>query len=85
MQLVITKQHIKQEFKPKVVEQYIKPEGLLNSNYQCIAKSNLENVEANTIFGVKQRIKSYHYRTTSSAETLLKAAVFLIAYIVIFF
>lgn len=85
MQLVITKQHIKREFQSKSVEKYIKPEGLLNSNYQCIAKSNLENVEANSVFGVKQRVKSYHYRTTSGMETLLKVVVFLIIYLMIFF
>jgi hypothetical protein len=84
MELVVSRHHIKRNIQPKVVEKYIKPEGLLNSNYQCIAKSNLENIEANSIFGIKQRIKSYQYRTTSSIETLLKAGVFMILYIVLF-
>ncbi|NCP51686.1 MAG: hypothetical protein GW817_05285 [Flavobacteriales bacterium] len=84
MELVVTRQHITREIEPKVVEKYIKPEGLLNSNYQCIAKSNLENVEATSIFGIKQRIKSYQYSTTSSIETLLKVGVFMILYLVLF-
>ena len=84
MELVVSRQGIERAFEPKKVEEYIKPEGILNSNYQIIAKSNLENIEANSIFGIKQRIKSYHYRTTSSIETILKVSIFMILYLVIF-
>ena len=62
----------------------IKPEGLLNSNYQRIAKENLEDIEADSIFGIKQRIKSYHYNNTSSIEGFLKVTVFMILYLLIF-
>lgn len=84
MELVVTRQHINRSIQPKMVEDYIKPEGILNSNYQCLAKSNLENIEAHSIFGIKQRVKSYHYRTTSSIETLLKVGVFMILYVILF-
>ncbi len=84
MELVVTRQDLKREIKPKVVEEFIKPEGLLNSNYQRIAKINLEDIEADSIFGIKQRIKSYHYNHTSSIEGFLKVLVFMILYLLIF-
>ena len=65
MELVVTRQDLKREFESKVVEEFIKPEGLLNSNYQRIAKENLEDIEADSVFGIKQRIKSYHYSKSS--------------------
>ena len=52
MELVVTRQDLKREFKPNVVEEFIKPEGLLNSNYQRIAKENLEDIEADSVFGI---------------------------------
>ena len=84
MELIVTRQDLKREFKPNVVEEFIKPEGLLNSNYQRIAKENLEDIEADSIFGIKQRIKSYHYNNTSSIEGFLKVLVFMILYLLIF-
>jgi hypothetical protein len=84
MELVVTRQDLKREFKPNAVEEFIKPEGLLNSNYQRIAKENLEDIEADSIFGIKQRIKSYHYNNTSSIEGFLKVTVFMILYLLIF-
>ncbi|WP_166966093.1 hypothetical protein [Yeosuana marina] len=85
MELVISRQGIETTFEPRKIEEYIKPEGILNSNYQIIAKSNLENIEANSVFGIRQQVKSYHYRTTSGVETLLKVAVFVILYLLIFY
>ncbi|WP_338357018.1 hypothetical protein [Yeosuana marina] len=85
MELVISRQGIETAFEPREVEEYIKPEGILNSNYQIVAKSNLENIEANSVFGIRQRVKSYHYRTTSGVETLLKVTVFVILYLLIFY
>ncbi len=85
MELVMSRQGIETAFELREVEEYIKPGGLLNSNYQIVAKSNLENIEADSVFGVRQRVKSYHYRTTSGIETLLKVLVFMMLYFVIFF
>jgi hypothetical protein len=84
MELVVTRQDLKREFKHKVVEEFIRSEGLLNSNYQRIAKENLEDIEADSIFGIKQRIKSYYYSNTSSIEGFLKVSVFMILYLLIF-
>ncbi len=84
MELVITRQDVRRQFSKRIAEEYIKPEGLLNSNYQRIAKGNLEDVEADSIFGIKQRVKSDEYKTTSSIETILKVSVFMILYLIIF-
>ena len=84
MELVVTRQDLKREFKPNAVEEFIKPDGLLNSNYQRIARENLEDIEADSIFGIKQRITSYHYNNTSSIEGFLKVTVFMMLYLLIF-
>ncbi|MEY8847843.1 hypothetical protein AB9K26_03455 [Psychroserpens sp. XS_ASV72] len=58
---------------------FVRPEGLLNSNYKSIAKCNLKHSKSNSIFGIKQRLKSKQYNYTSSIDTLLKVSVFVIA------
>jgi hypothetical protein len=85
MELVLKSQEFESLPEPIGFTEYNTSEGLLNSNYQNVVKSNLNNIEANSVFGVKQRIKSYHYKTTSSIETVLKVSVFMILYFVIFF
>jgi len=57
-----------------------RPEGILNSNYKNIAKSNFNNVQSNSIFGIRQAIKSRQYQFTPSVDTILKLSVFAIVF-----
>jgi hypothetical protein len=83
MELLIT-----QELEPLPIRnlkrEFETPEGLLNSNYKKVVKCNLNNRNSNSIFGIKQRVKSRQYQFTSSIETLLKVSVFVIVLAVIF-
>ena len=83
MELLIT-----QELEPlpirRLETKFEPPVGLLNSNYKKVVKCNLNNHNSNSIFGIKQRIKSRQYQFTSSIETLLKVSVFVIVLAVIF-
>ena len=63
-----------------VIETY---EGILNSEFKKVAKTNFFDSEPNTIFATRQRLKSYQYRFTSDAETIVKLSVFAIALAVI--
>ncbi|WP_431137237.1 hypothetical protein [Psychroserpens mesophilus] len=82
MELLIT-----QELEPLPIRhletEFETPEGLLNSNYKKVVKCNLNNLNSNSIFGIRQRVKSRQYQFTSSIETLLKVSVFAIALAVI--
>lgn len=83
MELLIT-----QESEPLPIRilntEFEAPEGILNSNYKKVVKCNFTNLNSNSIFGIKQRVKSRQYQFTSSIETLLKVSVFVIALAVIF-
>lgn len=76
MELVITSQKLEPSPEAKFRMQFERPEGLLNSNYKSVVKCNLKHADSNSIFGIKQRIKSRQYRFTSSIDTLLKVSVF---------
>ncbi|MBO6605893.1 hypothetical protein [Psychroserpens sp.] len=83
MELVITSQEL--EPLPARVDttEFVRPEGLLNSNYKSVVKCNLSNTKSNSIFGIKQRVKSRQYQFTSSIATLLKLSVFVAALVFI--
>lgn len=83
MELVVSRHSFQRESKHEKIEEYIKPEGLLNSNYQNIVKDNYTNIEEESVFGVRQRIKSFQYADSNSISTILKISVFLIVYIII--
>lgn len=53
-----------------------RPEGLLTSNYKSVAASNFKNFRSQSIFGIRQGIKSRQIRYTSSIDTILKLSVF---------
>ncbi|SDR92363.1 hypothetical protein SAMN04515667_1000 [Formosa sp. Hel1_31_208] len=76
MELVITSQELEPLPIHKLSTTFERPEGLLNSNYKAVVKCNLTNTELNSIFGIKQLVKSRQYQFTSSIETLLKLSVF---------
>lgn len=50
--------------------------GLLNSNYQNIVNFNFKVKKSNSIFGLKQRLKSDQFKTCCSIDTGLKLVVF---------
>lgn len=76
MELLITSQDLEPLPDPKV-SFHNKPLGLLNSNYQTIAKDNFNNLKTPSLFNIKQRIKSRNYNTCCNVETILKVSIFL--------
>lgn len=76
MELVLTSQKLEPSPKPRLVTKFVRPVGLLNSNYKSIVNCNLHNTNSTSIFGIKQRLKGRQYQLTSSIETLLKVSVF---------
>lgn len=83
MELVVSRYNFQTELKQKQLEDYIKPEGLLNSNYQNIVKDNYTNIEEESVFGIRQRIKSFQYSESTSICTILKISIFIIVYFII--
>ena len=59
--------------------EFERPEGLLNSTYKSVVKCNMKHSKSNSIFGIKQRVKSRQYQFTPSISTLLRVSVFVIA------
>ena len=82
MELVLKVEDLEPE--PRVIESQIKPEGLLNSNYKKLVKKNLNNTSSKSIFGMRQRLKRCQYQFTSSIETILKIAAFVVIFIAIY-
>ena len=78
MELVLTSQKLEPSLSPRLETEFVRPEGLLNSNYKSIVNYNLHNTTSTSIFGIKQRLKGRQYQFTSSIETLLKLSVFTI-------
>ncbi len=69
---------------PKYGEGFIKPKGLLNSNYKSIVDYNLKHANSKSIYGIKQRLKGRRYQFTYSIETCLKLSVFAMLLVFIF-
>ena len=78
MELVLTSQKLEPSPKPRLKTEFVRPEGLLNSNYKSVVNCNFRNTNSTSIFGIKQRVKSRQYQITSSIDTLLKLSVFVI-------
>ncbi len=77
MQLVLSTKNLGRL--PKQKEDYInKPSGFLTSQYKTIVKQNYSKQKENSIFGIKQHVKSKRYATNCLAETTLKLSLFLI-------
>ncbi|WP_298900368.1 hypothetical protein [uncultured Psychroserpens sp.] len=76
MELVLASQKLEPSPKRRLATEFVRPEGLLNSNYKSVVKCNLNNTKSTSIFGIKQRVKSRQYQITSSIDTLLKLSVF---------
>lgn len=85
MELIITNTKSQSLSKPKTFEKESHYEGILNSNYKQVVNQNLKSASPNTVFGIKQRVKSLQFITTCTAtETLLKLSVFTVAILLIF-
>ncbi len=84
MELLLTDQDLEPLPEPNTFSQHAKPEGILNSNYKKLVKRNLSNITSQSLFGMKQRLKSSRYRFTSGAETILKVSAFATIIITIF-
>jgi hypothetical protein len=82
MELVLTQVDFeplpKQEPEPFI----FKNEGLLTSNYKKEIQDNFFHSNANSVFGIKQKIRSKQYQYSSSIDAILKLSVFIIAIIV---
>ncbi len=84
MELALTTEDLEPLPEPRVLESYIKPEGLLNSNYQSIVRKNFSNTSSRSVFGIRQRLKGTQHKLTSSIEVLLKVSAFA-TFIIAFF
>lgn len=58
--------------------------GLLNSNYKSVVKHNFSASAPQSIFGIRQRIKSSQLHMVNHTAVILKLSVFAIALIVLF-
>lgn len=59
-----------------ITEQDFEPEGILNSNYKNIVKRRFNTSKVNSIFSIKQRVKSRQHKFISSTGTMLKVGLF---------
>lgn len=82
MELVFTVEDLEPE--PRVIRKQIKPEGLLNSNYKSVVKQNLKNASSQSLFGIRQRLKSGQFLFTSNIATALRVSAFMLVFIAIF-
>lgn len=80
MELVLSSQNLE----PFPKQEIVRPEGLLNSNYKRIVSSNYKTTNTNTLFAIKQRVKSRQFQFTSSIDTILKLTVFTVAIVLMF-
>lgn len=83
MELVLTNVDLDPLPKTKVVPEITSTEGLLNSNYKQVVKCNFKNGRSQSIFGIRQRIKTTRSLFTPSIDVILKVSVFAIALAVI--
>ncbi|WP_156112504.1 hypothetical protein [Lacinutrix jangbogonensis] len=58
--------------------------GLLNTDYKTIVKTNFNSFNSPSLFGIKQRIKSNQFKTSSAIGTGLKVLTFLVCIVVAF-
>ena len=79
---------IQQDIEPLPMDEKLilvfKNEGLLSSTYKKKTSRNFFQSNPKSIFGIKQRIKSMQYQSTSSVVTLLKLSVLAVVLAVAF-
>jgi len=84
MELVLTTQEFESLPEPIGLSEITKPEGILNSNYQQIVRSNYNTTTTSSIFGIRQSIKRRRYQMAPSIDTILKLSIFTIVLAAIF-
>lgn len=82
MELVLTTQDLEPLPKQKCDANEFLNEGILTSSYKKEIKDNFFKSCPESVFGIKQRVKSKQYQITSSIETILKLSVFVIALVI---
>ncbi len=84
MELVLSQQDIEPLPKQKSTPFIFNNEGILSSAYKEETRHNFFESNPKSVFGVKQRIKSFNYQYTSGVDAFLKLSVFAIAVIAVF-
>ena len=84
MELVLSHQEFEPLPKKKRESFVFNNEGILSSAYKEEIKNNFFQSDPKSVFGAKQRIKSFQYQYTSGIDAVLKLSVFAIAIITVF-
>jgi len=58
--------------------------GILTSRYKEEIKKNFSSIKSNSLFRLKQRVRTHQNSITPVAGTILKVSVFVIAYVIAF-
>jgi hypothetical protein len=75
----------KLEFDPEPIEvSHFTSKGLLNSNYKSLVKHNFSASTTQSLFGIRQRLKSSQYNTVDHTAAILKLSLFAVVLIVLF-
>ncbi|GAA4268183.1 hypothetical protein [Hyunsoonleella aestuarii] len=76
MELVLSSENV--EPLPRQKEDLIvKPSNFLNSSYKNVVESNYSKMNSNSLFGIRQSVKSHFFVSSSVAATAIKLSVFL--------
>ena len=82
---ILVSQHESKVFTtPEKENVHNKPLGILTSEFKSVANQNSENLEINSIYSNKQMVKSRLYQLNSGVEFVLRVAVFLAIFSLIF-
>ena len=84
MELVLSHQEFEPLPKQKRESFVFNNEGILSSAYKEETRDNFFQSSPKSVFGAKQRIKSFQYQYTSGIGAILKISVFAIALIAVF-
>jgi len=73
------------EFVPEPIEvTHFINQGILNSNYKSVVKQNYSKPTSQSIFGIRQRLKSSQFNMVDHTSAILKLSVFALALIALF-
>ncbi len=73
------------EFVPEPIEvTHFIHQGILNSNYKSVVKQNYTKPTSQSIFGIRQRLKSSQFSMVNHTAVILKLSVFALALISLF-
>ena len=84
MELVLTHQEIEPLPIITVNNIHNKPMGLLTSEYKAVAKSKYSKLNRQSLFGIRQAVKSRFYNSHCVAEVTIKISLFLIIFLAMF-